>query len=170
MQTQAPTPRLTFVQLLEDNQPQAVAWVTGDQVQPRISGLVKFYETPYKGTLIEAEIFGLPNIVHPDSSDFYALHIHESGDCSHNFTRTGKHYNPTMQPHPAHAGDLLPLLSNQGYAWLSFYDSRFRIRDIIGRSVVIHSMRDDFTTQPSGNPGTPIACGVIRVNSEPAGL
>ena len=162
MKKQQPTPRLAFVQLLEDNRPQAMAWVQGQEAAPQVSGLVKFYDTPYGGTLVEAEVFGLPNIAVLGSSGFYALHIHEKGDCSRNFTQTGEHYNPLNNPHPYHAGDLLPLFSNQGYAWMSFYDKRFQVKDIIGRSVVIHNDRDDFTSQPSGNSGAKIACGVIE--------
>ncbi len=156
------TPRLTFVQILEKNKPGAVAWVTGNSAHPQLSGLVKFYDTPYGGVLTEAEIFGLPNIEEPSSSDFYAMHIHQRGDCSGSFEHTGEHYNPTGAPHPEHAGDLIPLLGNQGYAWTAFYDKRFSINDIIGKSVVIHSGKDDFTTQPSGNSGSKIGCGEIR--------
>lgn len=160
------TPRQSFVKLLEKNSPYAMAWVTGNRAHPQLSGLVKFFQTPYEGVLIEAEIFGLPNADTPDSTDFYAMHIHNNGDCSADFANTGEHYNPAGLPHPQHAGDLLPLLGNQGYAWLSFYDKRFRLSDIIGKSVVIHSMRDDFTTQPSGNSGEKIGCGLIRVMEE----
>lgn len=159
--SQAPTPRLAFIHQLSDNQPQALAWVQGGSSAPGISGLVKFFDTPYGGILVEAEVFGLPNRNIPGSSEFYAMHIHESGDCSDNFTKVGGHYNPQNTPHPQHAGDLLPLLSNQGYAWSAFYDKRFRVKDIIGRSVIIHSQRDDFTSQPSGDPGAMIACGRI---------
>lgn len=159
---QNPTPRLSFIHLLEENRPQALAWVTGNDVSPNLSGLVKFYDTPYGGVLVESEIFGLPNIQSPGSSDFYALHIHESGDCSNHFSQAGEHFNPSMQPHPYHAGDLIPLMGNQGYAWGAFYDKRFTVREILNRSVIIHAQRDDFTTQPSGNSGTMIGCGVIR--------
>lgn len=157
-----PTPRLSFTQQLEDNRPQATAWVRGGAAYPHISGLVKFYDTPYGGIVVEAEVFGLPDIAIPGSSAFYGVHIHENGDCSGNFTRTGGHYNPAGRSHPGHAGDLPPLLGNQGYAWSSFYDKRFRIRDILGRSFVIHARRDDFTTQPAGDAGPMIACGVIK--------
>lgn len=156
------TPRLTFIQLLAGNTPQAVAWVTGGPSYPQISGLAKFYDTPYGGTLVEAEFFGLPNIAAQNSSAYYAMHIHEFGDCSDSFMHTGEHYNPSSLPHPSHAGDLLPLLSNQGYAWSAFYDKRFRVNDIVGRSVILHAHADDFTSQPSGNSGAKIACGVIR--------
>jgi len=60
-----------------------------------------------------------------------------------------------------HAGDLVPLLNNNGYAYLTFYDNRFSINDINGKSIVIHSMRDDFTNQPAGDSGEKIGCGVI---------
>ena len=159
---QTSTPRLTFIQLLAENRPQAMAWVKGGSSYPGLSGLVKFYNTPYGGTLIEAEVFGLPDILTQNSSEFYAMHIHQNGDCSENFTKTGEHFNPTSMPHPEHAGDLMPLLGNQGYAWGSFYDKRFLPEEILGRSVVIHAERDDFTTQPAGDSGAKIACGVIR--------
>lgn len=156
------TPRLTFIHLLESNSPRAMAWVRGGQDFPRISGLVKFYDTPYGGVLVEAEVFGLPNINTRYSSDFYAMHIHENGDCSRNFAQTGSHYNPSGMLHPQHAGDMPPLLGNQGYAWTAFYDKRFTINEILGRSVIIHRNPDDFTSQPAGNSGEKIACGVIR--------
>ncbi|NBI92699.1 superoxide dismutase family protein [Lachnospiraceae bacterium] len=159
------TPRLTFVRILEKNCPAAVAWVTGKETYSELSGLVKFYDTPYDGVLVEAEIFGLPNIATQGSSDFYGMHIHEFGDCSGSYGKTGNHFNPAGTFHPAHAGDLIPLLGNQGYAWTSFYDKRFTIDEIIGKSVIIHSKRDDFSTQPSGDSGEKIGCGVIRKES-----
>lgn len=157
------TPRLSFIHLLEKDRPQAMAWIRGNESNPQLSGLVKFYATPYGGVLIEAEIFGLPNIDKQFSSDFYGFHIHEFGDCSDNFAKTGNHYNPGNQPHPEHVGDMPPLMGNQGYAWMSFYDKRFSIPEIIGKSVVIHDRPDDFTSQPSGNSGEKIGCGVIRM-------
>lgn len=161
MDNQSVTPADVFADLLRFRTPLAVAWVRGGASAPRISGLVKFYQTPYSGVLVEAEIFNLPNQTMPDSSNYYAMHIHQTGDCSENFANTGEHYNPTNAAHPNHEGDLLPLLGNEGYAWLSFYDKRFKIEDILGRSVVIHSQPDDFHTQPAGNSGAKIACGTI---------
>ncbi len=158
---QQPTPRLAFLHQLQDNKPQASAWVRGQTAFPGISGLVKFYNTPYGGILVEAEIFGLPDIETPGSSDFYAMHIHENGDCSQDFTHVGSHYNPENKQHPYHAGDMPPLMASQGYAYSVFYTKRFQIRDILNRSVIIHAGKDDFTTQPSGNSGMMIACGTI---------
>ena len=162
MQHPPMTPRMTFNQLLSYERPAAAAWITGNTANPRLSGLVKFYQTTYGGVLVEAEIFNLPNVTEDVSSDFYGMHIHQFGDCSGNFENTGDHFNPARREHPYHAGDLPPLLGNKGYAWTAFYDKRFRIEDIIGKSVVIHDMRDDFTTQPSGASGTKIGCGEIR--------
>ena len=156
------TPGITFTQLLQYDRPQAMAWVTGNAANPQLSGLVKFYQTFYDGVLVEAEFFGLPKIEKAKAGSFYAMHIHQFGDCSGDFSKTGEHYNPENNLHPSHAGDLLPLFGNQGYAWSAFYDKRFTINEIIGKSVIIHSDPDDFTTQPSGNAGTKIGCGEIR--------
>lgn len=156
------TPGSTFAYILSNHMPDAVAWVRGNDAYSAISGLVKFYETPYEGVLVEAEFFNLPGEERPGSTGFYAMHIHEFGDCSDNFAKTGDHFAHPGQEHPYHAGDLLPLFANQGYSWMSFYDKRFTIQDIVGRSVVVHVHDDDFHTQPSGNSGAKIACGVIQ--------
>ena len=78
------------------------------------------------------------------------------------FASAGGHYNPKNCPHPAHAGDLPPLFGNQGYAWQGFYTERFIPDDVVGKAVIIHGQRDDFTTQPAGDAGSRIGCGVIR--------
>lgn len=132
------TPGTAFTQLLLYNHPGAIAWVSGSEQYPGLSGAVRFYHTTYGGVLVEAEIFGLPNSNLPGSSSFYAMHIHDSGDCSDHFSHTGLHYNPQNALHPDHAGDMPPLLGNQGYAFSVFYDKRYTIQEIIGRSVIIH--------------------------------
>lgn len=158
-----PTPADTFLYLLNRGQSDAIAWMQGNMSWPQLAGSVKFYETSYGGILIEAQIFGLPGIETPGSSSFFGMHIHEHGNCARPFNQTGDHYNPSGMPHPQHAGDLPPLLGNQGYAYQVFYDKRFTLEEIIGRSVVIHRMADDFMTQPSGNSGDKIGCGTIRL-------
>ena len=72
------------------------------------------------------------------------------------------HLNPGDCPHPHHAGDLPPLFGCAGRALLAVYTDRFRVPEILGRTVVIHSGPDDFTSQPAGNSGSKIACSVIR--------
>lgn len=144
------------------NRPQAIAEIRGGDKFPMIHGFVYFYEAPYGGSMLEAEVFGLPDMGGRNTPAFYAFHIHENGDCTENFSKTGNHYNPNHVEHPHHAGDMPSLLSNNGYAWLAFYNQGLKLYDIIGKSVIIHQGVDDFTTQPSGNAGEKIACGVIR--------
>lgn len=138
--------------------PAAAACIRGGQQYPDLRGTVAF--TPLRcGTLVTAEIEGLPD----SETGFFAFHIHEKGDCSGaGFPNTGGHYDPHGREHPLHAGDLPPLLSYRGKAYMAVATDRFCVKDIIGRSVVIHSQPDDFTTQPSGNAGSKIACGTIR--------
>ena len=136
----------------------AIACVHGRDAYPGLRGTVRFI--PRKnGTLVIAEISGLP----ATDTGFFAFHTHEGGNCSGpDFPNTGSHYDPDDRDHPLHAGDLPPLLSSGGYAYLAVMTDRFRVKDVIGRTVVIHSGPDDFRTQPSGSAGNKIACGVIR--------
>lgn len=109
--------------------------------------------------IITVRIFGLPE----NDSGFFAFHIHEGDSCEgDHFSETGNHYNPKENPHPEHAGDLPPLLSCKGSAYMQVKTDRFTVREIIGRTIVIHGSFDDFKTQPSGNAGEKIACGVIQ--------
>ena len=149
-----------FLQLQTDTLPSATTVITGNKENPQLTGYAYFYQIPFGGVLIEIEVCGLPPQTTEDSS-FFGLHIHEKGNCTPPFDQTGNHYNPANQPHPFHAGDLPPLLSNEGYAYSVFYTRRFQLLDIINRSLIIHDMPDDFTTQPSGKSGKKIGCGVI---------
>ena len=144
--------------MAENEQATAIACMCGGDAYPDLRGTVRFI--PRKnGTLVVAEISGLP----ATDTGFFAFHIHEGGNCSGlGFPNTGSHYNPDDRDHPLHAGGLPPLLSSGGSAYLAVMTDCFRIKDIIGRTVVIHSGLDDFRTQPSGNAGNKIACGVIR--------
>ena len=141
------------------NKLDAVARIVGGEETPQLSGCVQFYQG--NGcVLIEAEISGLPKT---SETGFFGFHIHQGRECSGaGFSGTEGHYNPTEQVHPVHAGDLPPLLECQGNAYLSVRTDRFSVDEIIGRTVVIHSDSDDFHTQPAGNAGKKIACGVIR--------
>lgn len=78
------------------------------------------------------------------------------------FADAKTHYNPQNCPHPYHAGDLPPLFENNGYSYMSVFINKFKVKDLIGKVIIIHDMPDDFTTQPSGNSGTKIACGEIK--------
>lgn len=141
------------------NKPNAVARIVGEGEVPQLSGCVRFYQES-GCVLIEVKISGLPNA---SETGFFGFHIHQGRDCSgEGFSGTEVHYNPLGQEHPDHAGDLPPLLWCKGNAYLSVKTDRFSVDEIIGRTVVIHSDPDDFHTQPAGNAGKKIACGVIR--------
>lgn len=141
----------------------AIAYVYGSAEYPRLQGRITFHQIQ-DGVLITAEVHGLP-VEQDCSSGIFGFHIHEGNVCTGNaddpFANTGGHYNPTNCPHPYHAGDLPPLFSNNGYAFMSVLINKFTVNEIIGRTVIIHSQPDDFTTQPSGNSGKKIACGEI---------
>lgn len=158
MKTQNNTPGGLFADILGE-MPQAWAWVKGNHKNPELTGMVRFFATPYGGVVVEGEFFCLPE---SEGTAFYAMHIHEVGDCTEDFQHVGGHYNPRNREHPYHAGDLLPLMAQDGYAWLAFYDPSINIEEIMGRSVIVHENKDDFTTQPSGGGGEKIGCGVIE--------
>ena len=146
------------------SKPNAYAKIKGGPLAPCISGIVYLYQLE-DGVYVKAYIAGIPNINNQTSS-FHGFHIHEVGDCtvgneSDPFTDAKSHYNPTKVDHPMHAGDLPPFLSADGIGVLSTFTNRFTVNDVIGKSFILHSGYDDFTTQPSGNSGSRLACGVI---------
>lgn len=135
----------------------AVAHIRGGAQAPNLRGCVRFQQME-NHVCVEISIQGLPQ----NDSGFYGFHIHEGSRCTGvDFADTGSHYNPENTPHPRHAGDLPPLLMCCGGACQTVTTDRFRVAEIIGRTVVIHSMADDFRSQPAGDAGTKIGCGVI---------
>jgi Cu-Zn family superoxide dismutase len=153
-----------FIRILQQP-PSAIAKVRGSAEYGTINGTVRFDQTKF-GVLVSAQIFGLPASDSPCKKRIFAFHIHSGSTCTGNqedpFANVGTHYNPDNCEHPNHAGDLLPLWGNDGYAFETFLTDRFSVDEIIGRTVIIHSNPDDFTTQPSGNAGQKIACGQIE--------
>ena len=145
--------------------PNSAADISGGENYPGIRGRVIFRQQK-NGVLVTADIYGLPTGETGCDSGVFGFHIHEGEDCGSNgqepFSNTKGHYNPGDCPHPYHAGDLPPLFENDGYAYMSFFTNRFTATEIIGRTVVIHLKPDDFHSQPSGNSGEKIACGVIK--------
>ncbi len=143
---------------LSKNRINAYADITGGENNADLGGRVTFISLE-DGVLVTAKVWGLPE---ENEGGFFGFHIHEGNSrTGEAFADTGAHYNPDGNPHPEHSGDLPPLLSADGGAYLSVFTNRFRVEEIIGKTVVIHNMADDFRSQPSGNAGEKIGCGVI---------
>ncbi len=107
----------------------------------------------------------------------HAIHIHERGDCSAaDASSAGGHFNPSGAAHGRassgahHAGDIDNLVANDaGVARVDAYVRGVTLggggpTDIIRRAVIVHANADDYTTQPTGNAGARVACGVIEVD------
>ena len=131
----------------------------------KVAGTVTF--TPVAdGVQVHADITGLTPGKH-------GFHVHEFGDCSAaDAASAGAHFNPTNQPHAGpdaaarHEGDMGNVEANAyGNAKLDYVDHQISLSNdaklVIGRSVVVHAKPDDLKTQPSGDSGARVACGVI---------
>ena len=143
----------------------AKANIRGGKEYPKIEGIVTFKETK-NGIILTAKISNLPQSKDKCKGRFFGFHIHEGTSCTGNnndeFANAKAHLNPTNCPHPFHIGDLPPLIENNGYAYMSVLINKFKIKDILGKAIIIHDSPDDFKTQPSGDSGTKIACGIIE--------
>jgi len=132
-----------------------------------VGGQVNFREAS-DHVLVTAKITGLkPNSEH-------GFHVHEKGDCSApDAMSAAGHFNPDSQPHghhghdARHAGDMANLVADaKGEAVVTYKVNTIRVSDgkhgILNRAVVVHANPDDYKSQPAGNAGARIACGVIR--------
>ena len=144
--------------------PYAFARIKGSNDYPHINGMAYFYKVR-AGVLVSIQVSGLPLSYDICQKPIFAVHIHSGGSCTGNeadpFADAMTHYNPNDCAHPYHAGDLPPIFGVDGLGFSAFLTNRFSAEEIIGKTIIIHSAPDDFTTQPSGNSGTKIACGVI---------
>lgn len=105
-----------------------------------------------------------------------AVHIHEHGDCSDAGKGAHGHWNPTNEAHGKwgssafHSGDIGNVnLDDKGEGSITLNSNRWTIggdekTNILNRAVIVHSGVDDFTTQPTGNAGSRIGCGLITAN------
>lgn len=146
------------------------AHLQGGPLAPGLRGSVIFKDVP-GGTEVVVEVRGLPSYQPAQGGQPqigpHGFHLHEHGNCtigdpSEPFQAAGGHWNPDNQPHGNHAGDFPVLFSNNGYALMAFFTNRFKPADVVGRSVIIHQSPDDYRSQPAGNSGKRLACGVIQ--------
>ncbi len=142
----------------------ALAPASGSLVSGRLSAMAMG-----GGVHITGDVGGLaPNSTH-------GLHVHEKGDCSAaDAASAGPHFNPTGRAHggpdsPAHhAGDLPNITAGgDGVAHVNLHVMGLTLggaasSNILGRALVVHAQGDDYASQPAGNSGARIACGVVR--------
>jgi len=104
----------------------------------------------------------------------HGIHLHEVGKCEPPFTSAGAHFNPTNRTHGfkasggGHLGDLpnldLPAAGAQRFEMLVAdvtLRGRNALLDADGASIIVHTTRDDYVTDPAGNSGGRVACGII---------
>lgn len=144
---------------------QATATMVGTSKYKSVTGTVEFKETE-DGIEVVANVEGLKKGKH-------GFHIHENGDCSAPDAKSaGGHFNPSDHKHGApdaeerHEGDLGNLVAGKdGKATATMTIKGVTLKDgdasIAGKGLIIHEKADDFKTQPTGNAGARVACGVI---------
>lgn len=152
--------------MMQQMQPEAVATLqplNGSNVQ----GTVTFTQQDSLVRVV-ANITGLEPGEH-------GIHIHENGDCSANGDAAGghwagagtKHGSPNDEMPNRHEGDLGNIQADQsGNADLELTDNVIRFDSLAGHAVIIHQGRDDLQSQPSGDAGARVACGVIQMSNE----
>jgi Cu-Zn family superoxide dismutase len=136
-------------------------------VDGRVVGTATFTQGAH-GVVVTTELSGLAAGVH-------AMHIHDVGRCEPPFTTAGGHYNPGLRQHGVrnrngyHAGDLPNFTAPAtGSVRVDAISRDFTLGpgattlfDVDGSSIMIHSGADDYESDPGGNAGTRLACGVI---------
>lgn len=133
------------------------------------SGTVKLTQLADGSVQVKADLAGVPAGVH-------GFHIHEKGDCGDNGNAAGGHYNPMSTAHgapdatPHHAGDFGNVTANAaGEVHTTFTTRSVTVESgattAVGHAIILHANPDDLTTQPTGNAGGRIACGVVTLGS-----
>lgn len=149
------------------NMQEATATLSGTKADTTVSGSARF-EQLGNGVRMTLQV-SIPKM----ANQTLAAHIHENGDCGNNGEAAGGHWNPTNEQHGKwgegnfHSGDFGNIqFDGSGNGSLQIESDRWTIggdqnTNILNRAIIIHSGRDDFRTQPSGNAGQRIGCGVI---------
>lgn len=129
-------------------------------------GMAHFQENADGSVEVTLDMKQVPPGVH-------GFHIHDKGDCGDNGNAAGGHFNPTSMPHGPldavshHAGDFGNVTADAtGTVHATFTTRSITVapgeRSVVGHAVILHANPDDLKTQPSGNAGPRIACGVAQ--------
>jgi len=132
------------------------------------SGTVTFAQKADGSVDVTVNLTGVPAGVH-------GFHIHDKGDCGDNGNAAGGHFNPSGAAHGApsaeahHSGDFGNVTADaQGAVHASFNSRSITVaagpNSVVGHAVILHANPDDLVTQPTGNAGARIACGVVALN------
>ena len=152
------------------NAPRATAMATMSSTSgSTASGSVTFREMRDGRVEAEIKLTGVPPGVH-------GFHVHQNGDCGDNGNAAGGHFNPTSMPHAAptaashHAGDAGNVEADANgnvneTKVLTGITVSPSSTSVVGHAVILHANPDDLTTQPTGNAGPRIACGVVMAGS-----
>jgi superoxide dismutase, Cu-Zn family len=147
----------------------AEAVLTGTVPDTSVSGTVNFDEQSNGKIKMKLQL-----TVPLKSNQTVAVHIHEHGDCGDKGEHAGGHWNPAATNHGKwgsagfHSGDIGNIrLNAEGKSDFELETDLWSIggdakTDILGKTIIIHSGVDDYTTQPTGNSGSRIGCAVIR--------
>lgn len=151
-----------------DNEASAQAVLSGTQADTAVNGTVNFKEDNGK-VKMELELT-IPKM----ANHSVAVHIHEHGDCGDMGKGAHGHWNPTNEAHgkwgtaPFHRGDIGNVkLDGEGKGKMELETDLWTIsgsdstKNILNKAIIVHGGEDDFTSQPSGNAGSRIGCGVI---------
>jgi Cu-Zn family superoxide dismutase len=131
------------------------------------SGTVRLTQLGDGSVRVNVDLTGVPAGVH-------GFHIHDKGDCGDNGNAAGGHYNPTSTAHGApsadahHAGDFGNVTADaNGRVQHEFTTRSITVEagptSAVGHAVILHASPDDLVTQPTGNAGARIACGVVQM-------
>ncbi|MCO5239219.1 MAG: superoxide dismutase family protein [Chitinophagaceae bacterium] len=147
----------------------AEAVLTGTYADTTVSGTAKFDADENGKVKLELEI-----TIPAKAGKSVAVHIHEHGDCGDNGNLSHGHWNPTKQQHGKwgsaafHSGDIGNVeLNAEGKGSLTIETDLWTLggseeKNILDKALIVHGGVDDYTSQPSGNAGTRIGCGVIK--------
>ncbi|HTN09322.1 superoxide dismutase family protein [Agriterribacter sp.] len=147
----------------------AEAVLAGTYADTTVSGTAKFDADENGKVKLELEI-----TIPAKAGKSVAVHIHEHGDCGDNGKMSHGHWNPTNQQHGKwgsagfHSGDIGNVqLDAQGKGTLTLETDLWTLggnaeKNILDKALIVHGGVDDYTTQPTGNAGSRIGCGVIK--------